>query len=136
MARMTLDDLRKLRETTRMDIIRRETEGKEIKIVVTMGTCGIAAGAKSILDAFLNSLDEHNLVETVMVRQAGCLGMCHAEPTVEVAVPGMDPVIYGRLDSALVKEIITKHLIGRQYLESHIVARPAEDIMAAKGGAK
>ena len=134
MAKMTLDELRKLRETTRMDIIRREAEGKVIQVIVAMGTCGIAAGAKTTLDTFLRSLDENGLVETVMVRQTGCLGMCHAEPTVEVAVPGMPPVIYGRVDSALAKEIIATHLVGRKYLEGHIVAKPAADIVAPKGG--
>ena len=129
MAKMTLDELRKLRDSTRMDIKRRETEGKESQVIVAMGTCGLAAGAKDTLDAFLGSLDEHNLVETVMVRQTGCLGLCYAEPTVEVAVPGMPPVIYGRVDSALAKEITAKHLVARQLLEEHILERPSVDIV-------
>jgi NADP-reducing hydrogenase subunit HndB len=132
MAKMTLDELRKLRDLTRTDIIRRETEGKESQIIVAMGTCGLAAGAKDTLDAFLRSLDEHKLVETVMVRQTGCLGLCYAEPTVEVAVPGMPPVIYGRVDSALAKEIIAKHLVARQLLEEHILERPSVDIVTEK----
>jgi len=136
MAKMTLEELRKLRDSTRMDIIRREAEGKEIQVIVGMGTCGLAAGAKATLDTFLRSLDENNLVETVMVRQTGCLGMCHAEPTVEVAVPGMPPVIYGQVDSALAKQILTRHVIGRQYLEEHIIAKPAADILSPKGGGK
>jgi len=136
MPKMTLDELRKLRESTRMDIIRREAEGKEIQVIVAMGTCGIAAGAKAVLDTFLYSLDEHSLVETVMVRQTGCMGLCSSEPTVEVAVPGMAPVIYGNVDSAVAKEIIAKHLVGRQLLATHIVAKPSEDIIAAKGGEK
>ena len=130
MAKMTLDELRKLRNETKMDIIRRKTEGKEIQVVVGMGTCGIAAGAKTTLDAFLKSLEENKLLETVLVRQAGCLGMCHAEPTVEVAVPGMPPVIYGCVDSLLAKKIITAHIVGHTYLEKHIIAKPAADIMA------
>ena len=132
MAKLTLDELRKLRDSTRMDIVRREAEGKESQVIVAMGTCGIAAGAKDILDVFLRSLDEHKLVETVMVRQTGCLGLCYAEPTVEVAVPGMPPVIYGRVDSELANEIIVKHLVGRQLLEDHILERPSIDIVTAK----
>jgi len=136
MPKMTLDELRKLRDSTRIDIIRREAEGKELQVIVAMGTCGIAAGAKAVLDTFLNSLDEHKLVETVMVRQTGCMGLCSSEPTVEVAVPGMAPVIYGNVDSAVAKEIIVKHLVGRQLLDSHIIDKPSEDIIAAKGGEK
>jgi len=132
MAKMTLDELRKLRETTKMDIIRREAEGKELQVIIAMGTCGIAAGAKATLETFLNSLDEHKLVETVMVRQTSCMGMCSSEPTVEIAVPGMAPVIYGNVDSAVAKEIIAKHLVGRQLLENYIVARPSADIIQPK----
>ncbi|MCL2233498.1 MAG: (2Fe-2S) ferredoxin domain-containing protein [Treponema sp.] len=136
MPKMTLDELRKLRESTRMDIIRRESEGKEIQVIVAMGTCGIATGAKAVLDTFITSLDEHKLVETVMVRQTGCMGICGSEPTVEVAVPGMAPVIYGKVDSAVAKEIIVKHLVGRQTLDNYVVAKPSEDTISTKGGGK
>ena len=134
MPRLTLEELRKLRESARMDIVRREVEGKEIQVIVAMGTCGIAAGAKEILDTFLGSLDnypENRLVETVMIRQTGCMGFCNAEPSVEVAVPGMPPVIYGKVNSALAKEIIEKHIIGKQLLENHILERPSVDNGAA-----
>ena len=132
MAKMTLEELRKLRDTTKMDIIRREAEGKEIQVIVGMGTCGIAAGSKATLDVFLRSLDEHKLVETVMVRQTGCLGYCHSEPTVEVVVPGMPAVIYGNVDSAVAREIISRHLIGRELLDNHILHKPSVDIVASK----
>ncbi|MCL2374233.1 MAG: (2Fe-2S) ferredoxin domain-containing protein [Treponema sp.] len=132
MAKLTLDELRKLRDSTKMGIVRREAEGKEIQVIVAMGTCGIAAGAKETLDTFLRSLDENNLVETVMVRQTGCLGLCHSEPTVEVAVPGMPPVIYGNVDSVLAKEILSAHIVGKKLLEEHILERPSVDIMASK----
>ena len=132
MAKMTLDELRKLRDSTKTDLKRREAEGKEIQVIVGMGTCGIAAGAKATLDAFLKALDENKLVETVLVRQTGCMGLCHSEPTVEVVVPGMPAIIYGMVDGALVKEIVSKHIIGRQILESNILDRPAGDIIASK----
>ena len=132
MAKMTLEELRKLRDSAKMDIVRREAEGKVIQVIVAMGTCGIAAGAKAVLDTFLNSLDdypEEKLVETVMIRQTACLGLCYAEPSVEVAVPGMDPVIYGNVNSAVAKEILTKHIIGKQVLNEYVVTKPAEDIV-------
>jgi len=132
MAKMTLEELRKLRDSTKTDLKRREVEGKEIQIIVGMGTCGIAAGAKATLDAFLKALDENKLVETVLVRQTGCMGLCHSEPTVEVVVPGMPAIIYGKVEGDLVKEIVSKHIIGRQILESNILDRPAGDIIASK----
>jgi len=129
MAKMTLEELRKLRNTKKMEVTRREAEGKETQVIVGMGTCGIAAGAKEILDTFLNSLEENNLVETVMVRQTGCFGYCHSEPTVEVAVPGMPAVIYGKVDSAAAREIISRHIIGRELLENRILSKPSVDIV-------
>jgi len=132
MAKMTLEELRKLRDTTKTDIKRREAEGKEIQVIVGMATCGIAAGAKATLDTFLRALDENNLVETVMVRQTGCMGLCHSEPTVEVAVPGMPPIIYGEVNEEVAKEIVSKHIIGRQLLDKYILHKPAVDIVASK----
>jgi NADP-reducing hydrogenase subunit HndB len=126
---MTLEELRKLRDAKKMDLKRRDAEGKEIQVIVGMGTCGIAAGAKGTLDAFLRELEEHKLVESVLVRQTGCMGLCHSEPTVEVAVPGMPTVIYGRVDAAVAKEIVQKHLVGRSLLDNHILDRPAADII-------
>ncbi|MDR0600121.1 MAG: (2Fe-2S) ferredoxin domain-containing protein [Treponema sp.] len=126
---MTLEELRKLRENKKTDIQRREAEGKDIQIIVGMGTCGIAAGAKGTLDAFINALDENKLVDRVIVRQTGCMGLCHSEPTVEVISPDMPSVIYGRVDTAAAKEIVQKHILGHELLDNHILNRPAADIL-------
>jgi len=126
---MTLEELRKLRESKKTDIQRREAEGKDIQVIVGMGTCGIAAGAKITLDAFINALDENKLVDKVLVRQTGCMGLCHSEPTVEVISPGMPTVIYGKVDAAAAKEIVNKHIVGHELLDNHILNRPAADIM-------
>jgi NADP-reducing hydrogenase subunit HndB len=129
MAKMSLEDLRKLRDSKKTDIQRREAEGKEIQVIVGMGTCGIAAGAKTTLDSFLGALDEHKLVDQVLVRQTGCMGLCHSEPTVEVISPNMPRVIYGKVDAAVAKEIVKKHIIGHELLDNHILNKPAADIM-------
>ena len=129
MAKMSLEELRQLRDSKKNDLRKRESEGKEIQIIVGMGTCGIAAGAKQTLDAFITSLDEYKLVDNVIVRQTGCMGMCHSEPTVEVIAPGMPTVIYGRVDASAVKDIIQKHIIGRELIGDRILDRPAADIM-------
>ena len=131
MAKMSLEELRKLREGKKNDLRKREAEGKEIQVVVGMGTCGIAAGAKQTLDAFITGLDENKLVDSVLVRQTGCMGLCHSEPTVEVIVPGMPPVIYGMVDAQVAREIIKKHIIGKELLNDRILNRPAADIMKA-----
>jgi NADP-reducing hydrogenase subunit HndB len=132
MAKMSLEDLRKLRDSKKTDLSRRDAEGKDMQVIVGMGTCGIAAGAKGTLDAFLAALEENKLVEKVLIRQTGCMGLCHSEPTVEVMVPGMPAVIYGKVDGAVAKEIVKKHLVNRELLDNHILDRPAGDIMGAK----
>jgi NADP-reducing hydrogenase subunit HndB len=126
---MSLEELRKLRESKKTDIQRREAEGKDIQVIVGMGTCGIAAGAKTTLDAFINALDENKLVDKVVVRQTGCMGLCHSEPTVEVVSPGMPSVIYGKVDAAAAIEIVKKHILGHELLDNHILNKPAADIM-------
>ena len=128
MAKMSLEELRNLRDLKKNDLRKRDSEGKEIQVIVGMGTCGIAAGAKQTLDAFITGLDEQK-IDGVMVRQTGCMGLCHSEPTVEVIAPGMPTVIYGNVDAAAAKEIIQKHITGKELLNDRILDRPAMDIM-------
>jgi len=130
MARMTLDELRALRESKRQDLARRDVEGKDIQIIVGMGTCGIAAGAKLTFDALVDSIQKHGLENRVLVRQTGCMGLCYVEPTVEVAVPGMPVVIYGKMTQDVAEELVQKHLVEHALLNNHIFDRPAVDIVA------
>ncbi len=129
MAKMTLDQLRKLREEKKGDMTRREVEGKEIQVIVGMGTCGIAAGAKVAFDAIVKAVDAHNVTANVIIRQTGCMGLCHVEPTVEVIVPGMPATIYGRVDAAVAADIVRKHIVDRKLVNGYIYDRPAVDIV-------
>lgn len=128
MAKMTLEELRKLRESKKGELDKRDTDGKDIHIIIGMGTCGIAAGAKDSLDAFLDEI-EKNKVENVTVKQTGCMGLCYVEPTVEVKVPGMPDTIYGNVDAATAREIITEHIMGGKLVDKHIFDKPAKDIV-------
>ncbi|MDR2363986.1 MAG: (2Fe-2S) ferredoxin domain-containing protein [Spirochaetaceae bacterium] len=121
MAKLSLEQLRQLRNSKKNDLRRRESAGKDIQIIVAMGTCGIAAGAKNTLDAFIKAVDGENLVDTVLIRQGGCMGLCSSEPTVEVVVPGMPVVTYGTVDAKVAGEIVKKHIIGRELLDAHIL---------------
>lgn len=129
MAKMTLEQLRALREEKRHDLSRRDIEGKEIQIIVGMGTCGIAAGAKLTFDALVAQVAKAGLGEKVLIRQTGCMGLCYVEPTVEVVMPGLPGVIYGKMTADTAEELVTKHLLGGTLLENHIYDRPAADIM-------
>lgn len=107
----TLEDLKKMRDSFRATLDLREksnTPEQLVQIKVSMATCGIAAGAKEIMNYFIEGLNRKNV--DVLVTQTGCMGYCYAEPTVEVDVPGKDPLVFGYLDQAKVDEIIDKYI--------------------------
>ena len=128
MAKLTLADLRKMREEKQKALDMRDAANKDVQVIVGMGTCGIAAGAKDTFTALIEELNAKSLAN-VLVRQTGCMGLCHSEPTVEVVVPGMPTVIYGNVDAATAKEIVEKHLVGRQLIEGKILDKPSIDIV-------
>lgn len=128
MAKMTLEDLRKLREQTRSNISRRDVSENDIQVIVGTGTCGIAAGSKDVINAFIDAVEAQKL-EHVTIRQTGCMGLCYVEPTVEVKVPGMPDTIYGKVDAAVAAKIVTEHILGKKLVEGHIFDRPAPDIL-------
>lgn len=128
MAKMTLEDLKKLRESKRQELEMRSPDNKDADIIVSMGTSGIAAGAKETLKAFVDELNQHGLTN-VAVRQVGGMGLDHAEPTVEVRLPDMPKVIYGSVTPAVAQQIVRRHVIGKELVNEHIYDRPAADII-------
>ena len=128
MAKLTLDDLRRMRGEKQKAMEMRDSSNKDVQVIVGMGTCGIAAGAKATFTALIDALNEKSLTN-VLVRQTGCMGLCHSEPTVEVVVPGMPAVIYGHVDGATAKEIVEKHIVGKQLIEGKILDKPSIDIV-------
>ena len=123
MAKMTLDDLRKLRSQVQSDLKRRDSEGKSIQVIVGMGTCGIASGAKLILDKFITLLNEKGIAENAIIRQTGCMGHCENEPTVEIIVPDMPKVFYGNVKENTVERIVEDHIINKKPVEDFIIAK-------------
>ena len=123
MAKMTLDDLRKLRSQVQSDLKRRDSEGKTIQVIVGMGTCGIASGAKLILDKFITLLNEKGIAENAIIRQTGCMGHCENEPTVEIIVPDMPKVFYGNVKENTVEKIVEEHIINKKPVEDLIIAK-------------
>lgn len=128
MEKMTLADLRKLRDQKRVELNRRDPANKDAQIIVAMGTCGIAAGAKAAFTAILDELEKRK-IGSVLVRQVGCMGLCHSEPNVEVVVPGMPAVIYGKVDETLARRIVAEHVVEKQLIDAAICDRPAIDIV-------
>lgn len=132
MAKMTLEELRALRDSKKAEMLKRDINGKDTQIIVGMGTCGIAAGAKAVLDAFLKTLDEHR-IGNVSVTQTGCMGLCYVEPTVEVIAPGMPAVIYGKVDAGVARQIVEDHLMNGKLVSDHVFDHPSTDILKDGG---
>ena len=128
MAKLTLADLRKMRDEKQKAMEMRDSSNKDVQVIVGMGTCGIAAGAKDTFGALVDTLSEKGMTN-VLIRQTGCMGLCHSEPTVEVVVPGMPSVIYGHVDAATAKEVVEKHIVGRELINDKILDRPSIDII-------
>jgi NADP-reducing hydrogenase subunit HndB len=128
MAKLTLDDLRKLRDAKQKAIEKRDPSNKDAQIIVGMGTCGIAAGAKETFNAIIDELDAKGITH-VLVRQTGCMGLCHSEPTVEVLVQDMPAVIYGKVGAELGRKIVNEHIVNKHLIDNHICDKPAMDIV-------
>jgi NADP-reducing hydrogenase subunit HndB len=107
----SLADLKKLRQQSQSGIkLREKADDPEtrVQVKVAMATCGIASGAKGIMEFFAEQLDRRNV--DGIVTQTGCMGYCYAEPTVEVKLPGQEPVVFGFVDEQKADEIIEKYI--------------------------
>jgi len=117
----SLADLKKMKENlqSNLEVREKSTHPEKIaQIKVAMATCGIASGAKEIYDEFVQELD-NQAIEGI-VKQTGCMGYCYAEPTVEVTVPGLEPVVYGHVDKHKVKEIVERHIKQGEFVDGII----------------
>ena len=97
------------------------TSSGEIRIVVGMATCGIAAGARPVLNAFVEGVAEAGLSDKVTVTQTGCIGICQYEPVVEVYTKDQDKVTYVKMDAARAKEVIEKHIKGGSVVTEYTI---------------
>jgi len=117
----SLDDLKLLREGMQTKIKLRESGNNAeniVRIKVAMSTCGIASGAKEIMNYLMDELEKH-AIEAV-VSQTGCMGYCYAEPTIEVTVPGKDPIVFGDVDKFRASEIIEKYIVHNELVDGII----------------
>lgn len=137
MGKMTREQLASLREQKSAEMGRGTADPKTISLVVGMGTSGIAAGARETFARLESELAYHGVTDVVL-KQTGSLGLDHAEPTVEVRMPGMPPVVYGNVDEDVAAKIVRKHVVDGRLVNSHVFDHPAADIVrrraAVSGG--
>jgi NADP-reducing hydrogenase subunit HndB len=117
----SLADLRKMRDEVRSKITLREksdSPDERVQVKVAMATCGIASGAKDVMEFMIDSFEKRNI--DAIVTQTGCMGYCYAEPTIEVTVPGKEPIVFGYVDVSKADDIIEKYIKNGELLEGII----------------
>ncbi len=107
----SLAELQAIRDKALNQVNLRKEREDGIRVVVGMATCGIAAGARPVLNAFLQEIEKRN-VANATVTQTGCIGMCRLEPIVEVYMPGQEKVTYVKMTEEKVARVVAEHLVN------------------------
>ncbi len=120
----SLAELAAIREKMKDKVVLREGTN-DTRIVVGMATCGIAAGARPVLSAFVEGVNREGLSDSVTVSQTGCIGICQYEPVVEVFQPGKEKVTYVKMTAEKAARVITEHIKGGQVVEEYTITHNA-----------
>ena len=108
----SIEELMAIRDKTRKNMtVREDTGDSKIRVVVGMATCGIAAGARPVLNAFVDEIAKR-VVKGVSVQQTGCIGMCQYEPIVEVTEPGKEKVTYVKMTPEKAVRVVNDHIVN------------------------
>lgn len=118
----SLAELAAIREKMKNSVVLREGSA-DIRVVVGMATCGIAAGARPVLNTLVDEVAKENLTDKVTVTQTGCIGICQYEPVVEVYEPGKDKVTYVKMDAQKAKEVVEQHLKGGKIITEYTIGQ-------------
>ena len=116
----SLEELKAIRERMQGQLGMREEGEDQTRVVVGMATCGIAAGARPVLNKFAELVQERGIKNTV-VTQTGCIGICRYEPIVEIYEPGKPKVTYVHMDAEKAEEVVTRHLQGGQIVNEYLI---------------
>ncbi len=121
----TLEELMALRDAAKANLTARDDSTEITRVVVGMATCGIAAGARPVMNKFVEETAKRNLTN-VTVAQTGCIGMCQYEPIAEVMVPGKEKVTYVQLTEEKVARIVVDHLVNGNPVAEYTVGAIAK----------
>ncbi|MBW1850323.1 MAG: (2Fe-2S) ferredoxin domain-containing protein [Deltaproteobacteria bacterium] len=121
MAKLTIDDLKKLRESAKKATALREGE-TTVKITVHMGTCGIAAGAREVMNALIEEMSESDR-QDIRVVTSGCMGMCSSEPNVTVELKDKEAVIYQHMNRNKIRQVFKRHVLLGEVQTDFALAR-------------
>ena len=116
----SLEELKAIRDKMKKQMDLRDSSEDNIRVVVGMATCGIAAGARPVMTAFLDEIEKRGL-KNVTVSQTGCIGVCRLEPIVEVFVPGQEKVTYVKMTPDKVASIVSEHLVNGRVVTEYTI---------------
>ncbi len=117
----SLAELQAIKEKMKDKVALRE-DSSEKRVVVGMATCGIAAGARPVLNAFVDEVNKQGLASNVIVTQTGCIGICQFEPVVEVYEAGKEKVTYVKMTAEKVNRVVEEHLKGGKVVTEYTIA--------------
>lgn len=115
----TLEELKAIREKMRGQVTLRGEDHGRTRVLVGMATCGIASGARPVLNKLSQLVQENNMTDRFCVTQTGCIGLCQYEPIVEVLAPGKDKVTYIKMTAEKAEEVYQEHLLGGHILQNY-----------------
>ena len=115
----SLEELKAIRNRMQGQVGLRAEDHDHIRVVVGMATCGIASGARPVLNTLSNLVQEKHLTDKVAVTQTGCIGLCQYEPIVEVMEPGKPKITYIKMNPDKAAEVVERHLIGGHVVEGY-----------------
>ena len=117
----SLAELAAIKEKMQNKVVLREGSS-DVRVVVGMATCGIAAGARPVLNAFVEEVNNLELADKVTVTQTGCIGICQYEPVVEIFEAGKEKVTYVKMTAEKAKEVVEKHLKGGKVIAEYTIS--------------
>ena len=109
MAKLTIDDLKKIKEETSKSTSLRDGKAN-VKITVHMGTCGIAAGAREVMNALMEEMARTDR-QDIRVVTSGCMGMCSSEPNVTVEIQDAEPIVYQKMEANRMRQVFKRHVL-------------------------
>jgi len=126
MAKLTIDDLKKIKEKVHKEMSLRDGT-RRVKVTVHMGTCGIASGAKEVMDTLLQEIEAAG-ANDVVVTTSGCMGLCSREPLVTVEVLNQEPIKYEYMNSNKMRQVFKRHILEGEIQTPFVLARGSEVI--------
>jgi NADP-reducing hydrogenase subunit HndB len=124
MAKLTIDDLKKIKDKVHKEMSLRDGE-RRVKVTVHMGTCGIASGAKEVMDTLLQEIETAG-ANDVVVTTSGCMGLCSREPLVTVEVLNQEPIKYEYMNSNKMRQVFKRHIMEGEIQTPFVLARGSE----------